>query len=78
MAIRMKSSRSFEWRAGQAYEDSQIPAWLKQHFLAMDWAEEVEAKDLGASPENKMVVVSENKRRPGRPRKAKGEENAHA
>jgi hypothetical protein len=77
MAIRMKSSRSFEWRAGQVYDDHEIPGRLKGHFLAMGWAEEVEAKDLGASPENKMMAPPDNKRRRGRPRKLKAAEPAH-
>lgn len=62
MRIRMTAGRTVHYMAGQVYDDSQVSAHHRQHFLANGWAEPVEAKSLGRSPENKMLAgAQENK-----------------
>lgn len=62
MKIRMKTGRTVHYAAGEIYDDSHISAHHKVHFLANGWAEAVESKNRGRSPENKMLAgAQENK-----------------
>lgn len=62
MTIRMTSTRTITFRAGETYSDREVSPSQKALFLGNGWAKE--EKVIAAAPENKAVAKR------GRPRKA--------